>query len=198
MANDVYQLTMIGTCAGEFWETVQHWQSGVAASADPVGTADALITAFIATPQGTLLDCMAADTFVSGYKCKRVNNGGSPTVLHPQTPVAGTEAGTSATSGTAMCIVSWFQHTIGSVTKFKTGRWFLPGVPESQLVGNHLTAGHISALATFIADFGTISASPHTFTYGTWSTKFDLFFTPTYIAPSNKIGIQRRRLLPVL
>jgi len=194
----VYQLVILGTCAGEFWETVQHWEGNLASGADPVGAASALISGFVATPQATMLELMAADTFITGYKCKRVNNGGSPTVLLPQTPVAGSAAGTSATSATCCTIISWFQHTIGSVTKFKTGRWFIPGLPESELVGNHLSAGQISALAAFISDFSTISSSPYTFPFGTWSPTYTLMFHPTYIAPSNKIGIQRRRLLPVL
>lgn len=198
MANDVYQLTMIGTCAGEFWETVQHWEGNLAMGADPVGAADSLITGFIAGCQAELIGLMAEDTFITGYKAKRVNNGGSPTVLHPQSPVAGDVSGTSATSGTAICIVSWFQHTVGSITKFKTGRWFLPGLPETNLVGNHLTGGAITDVGTFITAMSTLSSSPYTFTYGTWSQKFTTMFHPTYIAPSNKVGIQRRRLLPVL
>lgn len=194
MANDVYQLVMIGTCAGEFWETVQHWEGNLASGADPVGAADALITGFIGGPQNSLRDVLAADCFITGYKCKRVNNGGGPTVLHPITPVACLVAGTSASSATAITIISWFSH----MGKFRTGRWFLPGIPESSLDGNHLTAGSISDVATFISDFSTVIASPFTFTFGTWSPTYSLFFTPTYIAPSNKVGIQKRRLQPVL
>lgn len=194
MANDVYQLVMIGTCAGEFWETVQHWEGNLASGADPVGAADALIDGFITTPQPSLREVLATDCFITGYKAKRINNGGGPTVLHPLTPVAGLVTGTSASSATSICIISWFQHLM----KFRTGRWFLPGIPEASLDGNHLTAGAISDVATFIADMSSIVSSPFTFTFGTWSGTHNLFHTPLYIAPSNKVGIQRRRLQPVL
>lgn len=194
MANDVYQLVIVGGCAGEFWETVQHFEGSATSGSDPVGAADNLITGFRAAPEATLADIMAADTSIYGYKAKRINNGGGPVVMVPITPVVGTVAGTSATSGTAQVIVSRFPHA----GKFKTGRWFIPGVPEANLTGNHLTPTQIGNIGAFINDVTTFSSGGFGFTYGTWSRKFTAFFAPTYIAPSAKIGIQRRRLLPVL
>lgn len=193
MANDVMQLIIGGTCAGEFWETVQHYECSAASGADPVGEADALITGFRGAVEGTMLDAMAADVTFFGYKSKRVNNGGGPVVSLAITGAVGQIAGTSATSATAMCIVSRFPH----LGKWKTGRWFIPGLPESGLTGNSLTAPQIALLADIIAANVNFSNGGFGFTYGTWSAKFSLFFPPTYIAPSQKIGIQRRRLLPI-
>lgn len=194
MANDVHQLIMVGNSAGEFFETVQHFEASQSMSADPVTASNNLIAGFIANVQGPLLDVMAADTSIVGYKSKRVNNGGGPTVMFPITPVPGNVAGTSATSGTAYVIVNRFSHS----GAFKTGRWFIPGVPEANLTGNHFTAGAISDVATMIASLESFSSGSIGYTYGTWSPKFTLFFIPTYLALSNKVGIQRRRLLPVL
>ena len=194
MANDVYMLIMQGTCAGEFWETVQHYESNTSGAPNPVAVASNLIAGFQGQVQPDVLAIMADDTEITGYKAKRVNNGGSPTVMLPITPIAGSVAGTSCTSATASCIVSSFSHA----GKFHTGRWFIPGLPEGDLAGNTFSAGHIAACATLVVDNATFTNGGATFTYGVWSPKFSLFFVPAYVALSPKPGIQRRRLLPVM
>jgi len=191
---DVFQLVIHGTCAGELFENVQHWQSSITSSSDPVSLAAELITAFRASAEGPMLDMMSGDTFITGYKCKRVNAGGSPTVMLPITPVAGTASGTSATSSTATCIVTRYSQA----GKWRSGRWFVPGLSEDELTGNTFSAGQLTAANTFIAAMGVMVATLSTWTFGVWAGKTSTFFPPVYIAPSPKVGIQKRRLLPVL
>jgi len=193
MANDVYSLVMRGVCAGEFWETIQHYQSAIASAADPVATADRLITGFRNAVEGAVADILAADNSITGYSAKRVNNGGSPTVMRPITPVAGTVSGTSASSALAYLIVQEYSFS----GKFRTGRWFIPGIPEASLVGNGYTAGAITDVGTVISANSGFIQSPDTFTWGTWSRTHTTFFAPTYGHLSSKLGVQRRRLLPV-
>lgn len=195
MANDVHMLIMQGTCAGEFWETVQHYESSVASGPNPVGTSTNLINGFLANCQTPLQNCIAADCFITGYKAKRVNNGGGPTVMFPQTPAPGAVAGTSVSSALAYCITTRFSNG----TAWRTGRWFIPGIPESVLTGNGYSAGGISNMADFIDAMQTFSEGGNGFVFGTWSElSGGVFHSPAYVALSPKIGIQKRRLLPVM
>lgn len=194
MANDVIQLVIVGNSGGEFWECVQHWQTSVDSGADPVGEADQLIQGFIDSAMDAMSDIQSVDTFISGFKAKRVNNTGGPTVMRPLVPVPGAVAGEQINSASGYCIVSRYEHAAA----WKSGRFFIPGIPETFIDGNHFTAPAIAAVATFIGAMGSFSSGGFGFTYGTWSGKFNLFHAPTYIALSSKVGIQRRRLLPVL
>jgi len=193
MANDVYALIIRGTCSGEFWETVQHYQSTVANAGNPVVIADALITGFRASVENDFLQLLGDDNFVLGYSARRVNNGGSPNVMRPITPAAGSISSTSCTAALAYLIVSEYSHS----GQFKTGKWFIPGIPEVNLVGNGYTAGAITDVGTVITDNAAIAGGGDTFTWGVWSRTYNLFFTPQYAHLSAKVGVQRRRLLPV-
>lgn len=193
MANDVYQLIIRGTCSGEFWETVQHYQAHAAMATDPVTACSHLIAAFQNTVEGSLQDLLAADNAILGYSAKRVNNGGSPTVMLPIAPILGNVAGTSATAAVAYLIVSEYSFS----GKFRTGRWFIPGIPETNLVGNGYTAGAIADVGTLVGVNSTIANGGDTFDWGVWSRTHTAFFLPTYAHLSSKVGIQRRRLLPV-
>lgn len=194
MANDVYELIILGTCADEFFECVQHYESGVSGAPNPVAVASNLIAAWKLGSESAMADLMGDDSAITGYKSKRVNNGGSPTVMLPQTPVAGTIASTSATSATASCIVSSYSQG----AKYRTGRMFIPGLPISELDGNSFSAGHIGNAATFVTTSASIANGGQTFTFGVWARKTSTFFVPAYRALSPKPGIQRRRLLPVM
>lgn len=193
MANDVYRLIVRGTCSGEFWETVQHYQSHAASASDPVTASSHLIAAFQTAVEGAVADLLAGDNFILGYSAKRVNNGGSPTVMLPIAPVPGTVAGTSASSALAFLIVSEYSYS----GHFRTGRWFIPGIPEASLVGNGYTAGAIGDVGTVVAANSTVANGGDTFDWGVWSRTHSLFSLPTYAHLSPKIGVQRRRLLPV-
>lgn len=192
MANDVYQLVMRGNCAGQFWETIQHYASQVDTAADLVSVASRLIQGFRGNVENFVAALLAADNSITSYSAKRVNNGGSPTVMLPITPVVGAVAGTSATSAIAYLIVSEYQHS----GKFRTGRWFLSGIPEASLVGNGYTAGAISDAGDLITENSGFSQTPDVFTWGVWSRTHSLFFPPIYAHLSPKVGVQRRRLLP--
>lgn len=193
MANDVYRLIIRGNCSGEFWETVQHYQSHASMASDPVTAADHCISAWVAGVQTDFVAILAADNVINGFSCKRVNNGGSPTVMRPIAPVPGDVTGTSASSALAYLIVSEYSYS----GKFRTGRWFIPGIPELYLEGNGYTAGAILAVADVIGDNSTIASGGDTFDWGVWSREHTLFSLPTYAHLSPKIGVQRRRLLPV-
>lgn len=193
MAQDVYQLTLLGTSAGQFFENVTHWQSNETSGADPVAAAAGLVSGWVGNVHDPYLDCCCVDTFLNGFKAKRVNNGGGPTYALAQTPAAGTVSGTSATSATASLLKMPFQRS----GKWYNGKMFIPGLSESVIAGNVISGGQLGFLGTLattlIAGF---TSSPFSFDPVIWSRTVSLPFVPYDIVTSGKIGIQRRRLIP--
>lgn len=194
MATDVYQLTVVGQSAGQFFENVLHFTDGATSNPDPTTQSQDLINSFISEVEPQLVDCMAADSSITGYKAKRVNNGGSPTIAVPQTPVPGTIASTSATSATASLILVPFIRT----GQFYTGKIFVPGLSEADLTGNVIGTAQRTRLATFTGALETFSIGSTTWDYVIWSRTVSLPFVPYDFNVSAKVGIQRRRLKPVM
>ena len=194
MANVVYQLIVVGQSAGQFFENVLHFKNGLTSDPDPTTAAQNLIDGFIQNVQDSLLDCMCLDSSITGFKAKRVNNGGSPTIAFPQTPAPGTVSGTSATSATASLIVVPFIRT----GKFYSGKIFVPGLSESVLAGNVISAPQRVNLDLFTGALETFTESPNTWDYVIWSKTVSLPFSPYDFTVSAKVGIQRRRLRPVM
>lgn len=194
MANDVYQLIVLGQSAGQFFENVLHFKNAATSDPDPVTAATNLIAAFKASAQAELADCMSTDSSLTGHKCRRINNGGSPTIAVPQTAVPGTVTGTSATSATASLLLVPFQRT----GKFYTGKVFIPGLSEAELAGNVISGGQRSAVETFAGAMETFTSSPYTWDFVIWSRTVSLPFLPFDFSVSTKVGIQRRRLKPVM
>lgn len=195
MANDTYQLVIAGHTAGEFWENVLHFRNELTNGPNPVQNAGELIFQFQSVAEDALADCLATDCSITGYKCKRINNGGGPYVMKPQTAVPGTVTGTSATSAAAQLLTAPFTRA----SKWFTGKIFLPSVPESALTGNTLSTPQIALLQAFIdlLKLGFDGDAGH-WDYVIWSKDVALPFLPFDVNVSAKIGIQRRRLTPVM
>jgi len=194
MATDVYQLTALGQSAGQFFENVLHFTNGVTSSPDPTTAANDLIAAFQSECEPQLSDCLSTDSSITGYKAKRINNGGSPTIAVPQTPVPGTTAGTASTSATASLLLVPFIRS----GKFYTGKVFIPGLSESVLTGNVIGAGQRSNVETFAGAMESFSLGSGTWQFVIWSRTVSLPFFPYDFNVSAKVGIQRRRLRPVM
>lgn len=195
MANDVYQLNIIGNAEGQLWESVIHFQSGVANASNPLNAANHLILAFQGTPQTALADCMGDDTSITGYKAKRVNNTGGPQFLNPTSPVAGNFGGTCSIASASGVILSYYTQG----TKTRSGRWFLPALPTAAYDDGVFTPTYktnVAALITAIA--ATLSNGGDTFNFGVWAQKTTTFFLPSLVKLSGHLGTQRRRLTPVM
>jgi len=193
VANDVVQLIIAYNCAGQFAETVQHYEANVV-SGDPQAVAVKLIDGFRNNAETQLADCLASDTSIVGYRARRVNNGGGLQVSLSITPVGGSVAGTSATSGTAVVILNKFTNG----ARWVNGKMFVPGIPEGGLAGNVISPAQLTLIGDFITANAGFTETPYTYSYGTWSTKppTPLFYPPAFTQPSRKPGIQKRRLLP--
>ena len=135
MPNDIHELTIVASVADQFVENVLHFQNNVAASTQPGTDSASLIAAFQADVEPTWLACLADDYGLQGYRCKRVNNSGGPSVIVPRSGVPGSFGTNSVTSGQGACIISSYKYipSIGS-DKYRTGRIFMPGSsPHSRL-----------------------------------------------------------------
>jgi len=193
MANDVYQLVMRGTSRGQFWECVQHFQSDAASVANPVARADDLIDSFIGAVLPLVSALQSEETEVTGFTSKRVNNGGSPSVLTPIAAVPGDIASDPLPGANGYLFNLAYSH----MSVFRTGKMFLPGIPESLIDGQEYAAGALTAAAALIGDMSVISGGLGDYVWGVWSREHSLFFVPPFIQLSPKVGIQRRRLLPI-
>jgi len=194
MANDVHQLIIAGLSAGEFWETVQHYACDATSSTNPVSDSQSLIDGFRANVESELCNAISENTSIFGYKAKRVNNGGGPTVIEPVVGVAGQEAGDQLPAANCYCLTSRYSQA----GKWRAGRWFIPGIPEGLTTGNGYTAPAIALIADLVIANSSFTSTPRDWAFGVWAGATDTFFPPTYVNLSPKIGIQRRRLLPVL
>lgn len=194
MAQDVYLLDVIGTTAGEYNECVIACQGAMSSSTTPQADAAALISAWTSTVQPLWVSCVATDYSLAGYKARRVNNGGGPTASQQQT-ITGTVSGTSAPPQCAQLLTAPYKPTGG---KWRTGRIFVPSVPESGYTAPNLTPAQLVLLnalaAALIAGFGS---TPGPWQVGTWARKTAVFYDGLYQA-SLRIGTIRKRLNPVL
>lgn len=194
MARDVYQLIALGQTGSEFWEFVQHFESGVTSSTDPATDAEFCISSFMDNLQDPFLTCLPSQCSISGYKCKRVNNSGGPSVMHPITPQLGTRSGNLAVGSVGPCIVSMYNNG----ARWTAGRLFMPGVIQGDIASNHFSSGLITAAQNFILALVQQYTAGTTWDFVIWSKKLTLPFSPFSIDLSLKAGIQKRRLLPVI
>jgi len=194
MANDVHQLIAAGFLNGQHFELVQHFEANVASSADPVIGSNNLISGFQGSVEQPMLDLCSDELTIIGYKAKRVNNGGGPTVMVPQSAVPGNEGSQSLPSAMAYL----FTNRYPQAGKWRAGHLFLPGIPETFSQDNGYTAGAIALAATFLTAILSFSDGGIGYTWGTWAGASNTFFPPSYSALSPKIGVQRRRLIPYL
>jgi len=195
MANDVYQLNVIGIAESQLWESVLHFQSGVANATNPLTAANHLITAFSGGPASDLTGCMGDDASITGYKAKRVNNTGGPQALQPITPVPGSFGSDCSVASNNAVILSYYVQG----TKTRAGRWFLPALPTAAYDDGTFSTPFKTAVAALITAINaSITSGGDTFHWGVWARKTTTFFTPSPVILSGHLGTQRRRLTPVM
>lgn len=196
MANDVYQLQLLWDMAGEFAENVIHLEANRANSITPDVDAGEATQGFIANVQALLLDAVPDTVTLLGYKCKRINNGGGPTITNPATAAIGTRTGDLLPSNVAPCL----SVPISTGTRFVNAKFFLPGAINSDLVKNVIQAGLEAAMIAFMESLQSgFTEGGITFAYGIFRRALAVFL-PAIFTPNvaQVIGSQRRRRLPVM
>lgn len=194
MAVDTFQLIALGLSGGEYWEFVQHFKTTETNVADPVAFANDLIDAFRDQVEGAFLDCVPSQVTITGYKAKRINNDGGPTTMLPITPVAGARTGNLAVGCLGPCIVSPYFNN----TRWTTGRLFLPGIVQGDIASNHIAGSLVTAVQDLCDLLAAVITGENDWYYTIWSKKLELPFEPFDVEISLKVGVQKRRLLPVI
>jgi len=197
MALSVYQLTILGNLGGQFVENLVHVESDTETGTEnPVSHAQAAIIAWRSAIESAFMDTLPTDYDLIGYKCKRVNNGGGPMVAQPVGSTPGTRTGVLVEQAAGPCVIFPYSHA----GAFHTGRLFLAGVTATDCIDGAIQpalAGNVGVLAGLLNstfDDGT----GHAFNFVIWQRKFSLAIGPLLGTVSLKVGIQRRRLTPVM
>lgn len=193
MANDVHTLEIYGSLCGQPTLGILHYEAGVASSPSPVVESGHLIAGWQAAMEATYLACLPQNYTLIGYKSRRVNNTGGPHYIATAVAAVGTVAVDASNSALAPCVI--FSYTDG--VHWHSGRHFMPGIADTWIDNNALTAPAIAAYNTLNGLWGTpIANSGDTFQFGIWSVKNSAFYQVLAEVVSGKPGIQNRRLRP--
>lgn len=199
MANDVFQVNVIGSSADEYVENVLHMSSDATGSALPGADALALAGQFLTTNIPTYLACLGTDYVLGGLKVKRVNNTGGPGALALGLGAPGTFAGETVVSGAGGVLTAGYYDTIMTTPRWRTTRIFMPGLPAGAVDEGAFQPAYITALAAFAAQLATpITAGGRTFTYCAYKRSTGSAFTVNAPVIGKVLGTQRRRYRPVI
>lgn len=196
MATHVYQLIPSFNCAGQFAQSVFHYQFDDAGFTTTKGAAQALINAFDAARRTSLRACLPTDTALISYRARAINSVGG---FNAFTPINATNAGTRAGTQSASALNPVVIH-YPLVPSHGRGKWFIPGVSETDIESGRYTTGYASAIETILSSIFdpltlTGGGGP-TATFGWFSRGSSAFRTPTSSHLSLNLGTQRRRMRP--
>lgn len=206
MASDVHQIIIVGSVAGEFVENILHFQGSVDGSATPAADSLSLITQFRAMVEPSWLPVVPDDYVVAGYKAKRVNNTGGPTVVAPVAGVNGEVGAIAIASGVGPCLIGNYYASGAIKPRWKVSRIFIPGVAVGLMSENVFTAPYPVNLAALAAALGAAIGGAQNWRYGVFHkatvapapVTAENFYIPVNIQLSGKPGTQRRRYSPTL
>ncbi len=203
--NETYEVILSGKLAGNFVQSILHVNVTVA-SVDPWATAVDLLTSFLGSGElnENWCDCLPTDYIMTSMRARRILAAGGPTAILNQADLVvsqGQRSGVVSVSSNAPLLI-WIPGTDPA----KTGRTFLPGVSETDIAGNILTApliGAMAALGSYWATGGSTGGGD------TWGGAVYRRPQPLHVPPitalsrdiqnyrvSPTIGTQRRRQKP--
>lgn len=196
MATRTYQLIPSFNTIGQFAQSVFHYSFDDAGFATTKDAATALINAFDAARRTTLRACLPADCSLISYRARLRGGVGG---FNAFTPVSSSNAGTrtGAQSASALNPVVIFFPLLPS---FGRGKWFVPGISETDIEDGRFTSGYQSAMVTNLAtlfDPITLTGGGGPIaTFGWFSLKANAFVAMTDATLSLNLGTQRRRMRP--
>jgi hypothetical protein len=195
MASDIIQLSAFMVLGGQPAQNVWHFRGAVAPDPNPDTEAQKCINGWRGTIETAWLLCMPGDVVVHGYKARRVNNGGGPTVILPTPGVVGSRTPGFSAGAIGPCLI-WGYSTL---TRWRAGRTFVCGVAEDDIEENVFGAGIIGACDALIA----LMLGTPAFTDGGVAFKFTIYQRGAALASdvetgtvSGKPGVQNRRMKP--
>lgn len=200
MAADVISLAIYFDLGPQPAQTVLHFRSSEENDPNPDVEAQACIAAFLTEVETLYLACIPSDVYLKGYKARRINNGGGPSITVIAGPEPGTRAGSFSVGAAGPCLV-WGYEKLGG--GWAAGRTFVPGVSEADIAQNQISDPLIGALQDFIEEMlevPTMSTSmpAYDFEFIIWSSTHNASSGVETGTISGRPGIQRRRMKPSL
>jgi len=195
MADDVHSFNIFYDVGGQPAMNALHFACELEASTTPQVDSQELIAAFRDDAEDLWKACIPEGVTILGYKARRINNGGGPTVVLPR-GIPGGRTGDFSASSIGPCLIwSYF-----SGVKWRTGRTFLPAISEDDISLNLIDAGlltPIDALIAFLIGF-TVFSTSHAISweFGVYQPTTETFSDAAAGVCSGRPGTQRRRMLP--
>ncbi len=196
MATRTYQLIPSFNTAGQFAQSVFHYAFDDALFPTTQDAATALINAFDTARRTTLRACLPSDCSLISYRSRlRVGVGGFNSYVPISSTNAGTRSGVQSASALNPCVIFFPLNPLHG-----RGKWFVPGVSETDIEDGRFTAAFQSAMVTNL----TTLFDPLTLTggggptanFGWFSISANAFRTMTDATLSLNLATQRRRMRP--
>lgn len=196
MSSHIYELIPSFNTAGQFAQSVWHYQFDDVGYPTSQEAAAALIARWDAVNRTGLRACLPTDTLLISYRARLFKSSGG---FNAFTPIGSTNAGTrtgtqSASALNPVAIFYPFDPQHGR------GKWFIPGISEADIEDGRYTAGYKNAINTQINSiFDPIvlaGGGGPTATFGWFAESANTFRVATTAALSPNLGIQRRRMRP--
>jgi len=196
MAQSVYQVSWNFNIAGQFASSVFHWQFDDAGYATTNVAAGALINAWQTRDLTHFKQLIpSAVTFLT-MKARKVGSvGGFESVGIFVAGTVGLRAGNLAAAGVSPVVI-FYPSNNGKLR----GKWFIPGLSESDCAGGVLTNAFKTIATTNIGlmfdDLTLVGGGAPVANHGVYSRATNTFTHMTFERLSDLIGTQRRRQRP--
>lgn len=196
MGSHVYQLIPTFNTAGQFAQSVFHYQFDDAGFTTSKAAAQALITAFDTAKRTALRAFLPTDVTLIAYRARAIKTAGG---FNAYTPISSTNAGTRSGTQSASALNPVVIHYPLTPSDGR-GKWFIPGVSETDIEDGRYTDAFVSAiqglLGSFFDDLTLVGGGGPTANFGWYSAATNSFIRPTLSSLSVNLGTQRRRMRP--
>lgn len=199
MADKVWQVVATWLSAGQYFQNVMHYRIGESGTHSDLEYAKDLRDGWSAGTLSAFLDCLSSSTDLRSVRVKRVSPPGSPTSI---TLIgAGTASGTRGANINDTSIGACLEWPVNLHGKNVTGKVFISGVADADIVNNEIAVGLGTAIDTLAGVMITpisLTVTGATARYTIYNRAHQLDTEPTDHSIGVHLSSQRRRLTPVL
>lgn len=196
MAERTYILAPSFLTAGQFAQSIWHYSFDDSGFTTTKGAAQALISAFDAASRTMLRACLPGDVTLTSYRARlMVGQGGFDAFQKISSTNAGSRSGTQSASGINPVAIFYPLNPAHG-----RGRWFIPGISETDIEDGRFTGAYITAvntqLGTMFDDLTLTGGGSPVAKFGWYSRSANAFRLPVRNQLSMNVGTQRRRMRP--
>lgn len=193
MANEVYQLKIIGSLNGQYRENVLSFEGLGVDSNDTWKAANDLLGAWNTHLKALWLSMFPATYSIERLEARRIQL--KPSAVVKIQKQFNAEVGARGTNATAQqtCPMVFMVPSMGT---FSGGKIFLPCVPQSDIINSTYAAAWITVVAAFFTQaIGSNGGPLYSWNLGVWSRKHHTFSNVLSFHLSPAIGFIHRRKL---